>query len=199
MPGKHRGHTKHFPTACYQKIDSNTVLTSIHSKLCRILGIMNTSSSNDETSSCSSEAESPACATSSLPINIEKDDYFHYDTSNSDRIASETEADESLIHPSMVGDDGNVSEDTSLPTPISSNDEQQEHRGYEISQDQEEDFDTQQSDRDVESGSYTISIASVAGGNKVCNVNLPRFSLMVVFAFVLGTFLLVFWLTENDA
>lgn len=163
---------------------------------------MSTSSSNDETSSscCCSEAESPACATSSLPIDLEKDDYSHSDTPNSDRFAPEMSThDESQIQSSMVGDDGNVSEDTSLPTPISSNDEQQDHRGYEISQDQEEDLDMQQSDRDLESGSYTISIASVAGGDKVCNVNPPRFSLVVAFAFVLGTFLLVFWLTENDA
>ena len=119
--------------------------------------------------------------------------------SNNDHFASEVGThDETLIQSSMVGDDGNVSEDTSLPTPISSNDEQQEHRGYVISQDQEEDLDLQQSDRDVESGSYTISIASVAGGDKVCNVNPPRFSLMAAVAFVLGTFLLVFWLTEND-
>lgn len=161
---------------------------------------MSMSSSNDETSSCSSEAESPACATSSSPIGLEKDNYFHSNTSNSENFASEMSThDESQIQSSMVGDDGNVSEDTSLQTPISSNDEQQEHRGYEISQDEEEDLDIQQSGRDVESGSYTISIASVAGGNKVCNVNPPRFSLMVAFAFVLGTFLLVFWLTENDA
>ena len=161
---------------------------------------MSTSSSNNETSSFSSEAESPACATSSLPINIEKDIYSQSNTSNNDHFASEVGThDESQIQSSIVGEDGNLSEDTSLPTPISSNDEQQEHRGYEISQDQEEDLDIQQSDRDVESGSYTISIASVAGGDKVCNVNPPRFSLVVAFAFVLGTFLLVFWLTENDA
>ena len=163
---------------------------------------MSTSSSNDETSSsCCSEAESPACATLSSPIDLEKDTYFHCDdTSNCDRFASEMSThNESQIQSSMVGDDGNVSEDTSLQTPISSNDEQQDHREEETPQDQEDDVNMRRSDRDVESGSYTISIASVAGGDKVCNVNPPRFSLVVAFALVLGTFLLVFWLTENDA
>lgn len=161
---------------------------------------MSTSSSNDETSSCSSEAESPACATSSLPMDLEKDIYFHSNTSNSDRLASEMRNDlESQIQSSVLGNNGTVSQDTSFPRPISSNDEQQEeYQGHGISQDQEEDPHGLQNHRDVETGSYTISIVSVAGGDKLCHVNPPRFSLIVAFAFVFGTFLLVFWFTEND-
>jgi len=141
---------------------------------------MSTPPSNDESHAHCSEAESPA-STSSLPMDLEKDGFLRSEFSSTARTDSEISTDDER-------------------TPISSNDEQQEQREDEISQDQEEeDFDMRQSDRDVEAGSYTISIASVAGGDKVCNVNPPRFSLVVAFAFVLGTFLLVFWLTENDA
>ena len=165
---------------------------------------MSTPPSNDETSSCSSsEAESPACATSSSKVDLEKDAFIRSDTSSGARTDSDisTNEESQMRSASALGGDDTISEGSSLPTPISSNDEHQENQGNEISQDQEEDIDIPQDhrDRDVEAGSYTISIASVAGGDKVCNVNPPRFSLMVAVAFVLGTFLLAFWLTENDA
>jgi len=140
---------------------------------------MSTPPSNDESHAHCSEAESPA-STSSLPMDLEKDGFLRSDTS------------------STASSDSEISTDDER-TPISSNDEQQEQREDEISQDQEEDFDMRQGDRDLETGSYTIPIASVAGGDKVCDVNPPRFSLVVVATFVMGIFLLVFWLTENGA
>ena len=54
---------------------------------------MSTPPSNGETSSCSSsEAESPACATSSSKVDLEKDGFIRSDTSSGARTDSEISA-----------------------------------------------------------------------------------------------------------
>ena len=164
---------------------------------------MRTASAKEKTSSCSSEAESSSCATSSL--SIEEDGENKDATERSIYIASETSSDEeNQILPSSAAEHGDNVAESALHLPplhasTSSNDGNYAREEGEEAPIGEQDEVDIYATQNLGTGSYTISIASVAVGDKVCGVVLPRFSLLACVAFVLGTFLLVFWLTENDA
>ena len=143
-----------------------------------------------------SEEESSAPATSSsLPVmDLGKDENSSDATSSTAcRTCSEIQSDEES-QAGLVP----MTESDSDAGGISSNDDVPRQSA------QEQDLEgtnprESDSTATVPHGSYVVSVSSVAVGEKICcGVAPPRFSLTFLVVFIVGMFLLLCWLTEND-
>ena len=150
-----------------------------------------------------SEAESsapPAAALSLSVMDLGKDENSSDATaSTSSRTCSEVHNDEEsqaglVPMTESDGDAGGTSSNQNIP--------RRENHSRRSAQEQDlEGTDPTEHDRTttVRDESYVVSVSSVAVGEKICcGVVPPRFSLALLVAFIVGMFLLLCWLTENE-
>jgi len=146
-----------------------------------------------------SEAESSAPAASST-TDLEKDENSSDATaSTSSRTYSELHSDEEsqaglVLMAESDGDARGISRSDDAPR-------RENHSRQSAQQQDLEGTNPRENDRTatVRDRSYIVSVSSVAVGEKICcGVVPPRFSLAFLVVFIVGMFLLLCWLTEND-